>query len=117
MRAFKLMAVIGLLFLAACGGRRNAGEFETRETNVRVNNQAWLDVNLYVLDGARRVRLGTVPSTTTRTLRIPESVVGLGRPLRFQADPVGSSNVASSFEIMVSPGRTVQLTIPNTIGR
>lgn len=114
----KLLALLLVAVTAGCSrGRTGEATVQPRETVVEVNNQAWLDMNIYVLDGARRVRLGTAGSTRTTTLRIPDSVVGLGRPLRFQADPVGSREVANSFEINVSPGQTVRLTIPPGAGR
>lgn len=115
--ATRILLFIALVAVAGCASKPGGARFEPRETQVTVHNQAWMDMTIYVLDGARRVRLGLAGANGTASFRIPESVVGLGRVLRFQADPVGSSNVASSYEINVSPGQTVRLTIPPTAGR
>ena len=112
----RILLVVLSLAVAACASGRGRERIAPRETAVEVNNQAWLDMNVYVVDGARRVRLGTATSLRTVTFRIPDSVVGLGRSLRFQADPVGSNAVSNSFEIHVSPGQTVRLTIPPRAG-
>lgn len=114
--ASRILFLLALVVAAGCA-TKSGGRFEPPETQVVVQNQAWMDMTVYVLDGARRVRLGLVGANGTSTFRIPDTVVGLGRPLRFQVDPVGSSNLASSFEINVRQGETVRLTIPPTAGR
>jgi hypothetical protein len=85
-------------------------------TYLRITNQTFLDMNVYVLRGGQRVRLGTVGAIQTARLRIPDNVVGGGSPLRFLADPIGSSRVSQSFDIVVTPGDEVVLTIPPTAG-
>jgi hypothetical protein len=119
MRALpRIMLVVLSLAAAACAsGRRGDTAIAPRETAVEVNNQAWMDMTVYILDGSRRVRLGTATSLRSVTFRIPDSVIGLGRTVSFQVDPVGSNNVASSFEMHVTPGQTVRLTIPPRAGR
>jgi hypothetical protein len=80
---------------------------------VRVENRAWLDMNVYVLRGSQRVRLGNVTANSTRVLRIPQSLVFGATPLRFLADPIGSRRTPISHEIVVRPGDEVTLYIPN----
>jgi len=111
-----LLVVLSVAVASCSGNRRGDARVAPRETSLEVNNQAWMDMTVYVVDGSRRVRLGTATSLRTVTFRIPDAVVGLGRSLRFQADPVGSSNIANSFEIHVIPGQTVRLTIPPRAG-
>jgi len=110
-----LLVVLVLLAAAACTGQgRNAPQPQER-TTVRVQNQSWLNVTMYVMFGASRQRLGEVTGNGTSTFTIPEGVVGFGRSLRFLADPIGSGNTAQSFEIFVNPGDNVTLTIPPTV--
>lgn len=111
--------LLGLLLLLVAGCAANPREGSPRaaqEATVRVQNQAWSQMTLYVDTGGQRVRLGSVSATSTAVLRIPAGVVGLGRNLTFVADPVGSDRTSSSFEIYVRPGEVITLTIPPRAG-
>ena len=79
---------------------------------VEVQNQAFLDMTIYVIRSGQRVRLGQVTGNSTATFELPRTMVNPGLPIRFQADPVGSSRAPFSQEIGVSPGDTVVLRIP-----
>jgi hypothetical protein len=104
-----------LVLLAGCGASRGGTESET--TPLRINNQSWLDMRIYVVatGSGQRIRLGMVTANSVQTLRIPAHVVGFGREVSFVADPVGSPTVASSWNIFVRPGQPVSLTIPPTV--
>lgn len=102
------------LSVAGCGGRRRGpAPPQGPRTTVRVENQNFLDMNIYVLNGSQRVRLGNVSGVSTRVFTIPPNLVfGIGS-LRFQADPVGSGRTPISQEISVRAGDEVLLVIPN----
>jgi hypothetical protein len=103
-----------LIALGACAGRRrDEGPAMRRETLLRVENQSWYDMNVYVLRGSQRIRLGTVSASSSEIFTLPPDVVGSGIPLRFLVDPVGSQRTPISEEISVFPGETIVLTIPN----
>lgn len=108
-------AFIGVLLatLAACttaAGRRQASE--TERTTVSVDNQALLDMTIYVINGSQRIRLGTARGLNTTVLTIPPSVVFGVSSLRFQADPIGGSRTPVSETISVTEGDEVVLRIP-----
>lgn len=112
-------SLLGLLLLLAFGCAGNPREESSRARDaatLRVDNQAWSQMTMYVVAGGQRVRLGSVSPSSTAALRIPASVVGLGRGLTFVADPVGSDRRATSFEIYVRPGEVINLTIPPQAG-
>lgn len=112
---FRAVACVVLVaLLGACGsGRGRSGPAPPSETTtLRLENQSWSQMTIYVVAGGQRIRLGSVEGNSTGRLRIPGSVVGMGRELSFMADPLGSSNVARSFSIYVRPGEEVSLTIP-----
>ncbi len=101
------------LTLAACttaAGRRQAAA--TPRTTVSVDNQALLDMTIYVISGSQRIRLGTARGLNTTELTIPPSVVFGVSTLRFQADPIGSSRAPVSETISVREGDEVVLRIP-----
>lgn len=85
---------------------------EVGPTTVRVQNQGFLDVTVYVLRGGVRVRLGTVTGNSTGVLTIPKNFVQPATSLRFIANAIGGQRQPVSEEITVSPGDEVGLIIP-----
>lgn len=82
-------------------------------TTIRVVNQAFLDMDVYVLpQSGARLRLGTANGNSTTTLAIPSNLVFGATQLRFIADPIGGQHAEVSTSILVSPGDQVVMTIP-----
>ena len=98
--------------LAACYGTGKNAPVPVPRTTVKVQNQGFLDRNIYVLRGSERVRLGTVSGNSTQVLTIPPSIVQSLMTLRFIADPIGGRTPPATEEISVAPGDQVVLTIP-----
>ena len=113
--AFLLLVAV----LAGCGGQRGVRSDQpgAETTTIRVENNSFLDMTVYVIRNGQRTRLGLVNGSSTRTFVIPDRVVGFGENLSFLADPVGSSVTAQSFDMYVRPGDEVGITIPATVGR
>ena len=117
MRALPRRLVLPFMLLAlvaSCAprSRSNRPPAAVEPAYVRINNQSWLDMNVYVLRSSQRIRLGTIGANQTQRFQLPHNLIFGATPLRFLADPIGSSRTAQSFEIVVSPGDEVQLTIP-----
>ena len=109
------MCLAGALALGvACSG--NTKENESAEpvpvTRLKVENQAYLDMTIYVYRSSQRIRLGTATGNSVTRLTIPANLIFGATALRFQADPIGGSRAPISSEITVSPGDEVVLTIP-----
>lgn len=81
-------------------------------TFVRVENQAFLDANVYVISGGQRQRLGTTTGVSNRTFEVPRGIMFGPTQLSFLIDFIGSQRTPISDVISVSPGDTVVLTIP-----
>jgi hypothetical protein len=81
-------------------------------TRLRVENQAFLDMTIYVYRSSQRIRIGVANGNSTTRMVIPQNLIFGATPLRFQADPIGSNRAPISEEITVSPGDEVTLTIP-----
>jgi hypothetical protein len=115
-RAIKMMLVASLALASACSLLRNEAEEVAAEpqapTRLRVDNQAFLDMTIYVYRNSQRVRLGTATGNSVTRLTIPANMIFGSTPLRFQADPIGGNRTPISSEITVSPGDEVVLTIP-----
>lgn len=111
--ALSLAAVTGVAAgAAACHAPPREPLPPGAATTLRVENQAYLDMNIYVVRGSQRIRLGTATGNSTSLFRIPADVVESAITLRFLADPIGGTRSPISDEIAVRPGDTVTLTIP-----
>jgi len=114
-RALAVMLMVACLALASACSLNNDPD-ETAEpvppTRLRVENQAFLDMTIYVYRSSQRVRLGTATGNSVTRLTIPANLIFGATPLRFQADPIGGSRAPISQEITVTPGDEVVLTIP-----
>jgi hypothetical protein len=113
-RSAWMLLAVGMLLSAACFKNDPPDPMAepTPPTYVRVENQAFNDMNIYVLRGAQRVRLGTATGASTTRFRIPNNLIFGPTPLAFYADPIGGNRTPVSQEITVSPGDEVTLTIP-----
>ena len=81
-------------------------------TRLKVENQAFLDMTIYVYRSSQRIRLGIANGNSTAHFVIPSNLLFGSTPMRFQADPIGRNRAPISQEITVSPGDEVVLTIP-----
>lgn len=116
-RAPRRIALALLLTAVATSCARplgSGGDVASGTATVRIENRAFLDVNVYASRSGQRIRLGTVTGNTTQVLPVPKSFVGTGVPVRFQADFIGSNKAPVSEEIVIWEGDEVQLTIPAT---
>ncbi len=111
-----LRSVVPMLLIALSVSCRGSGSRapapEQPVTTVRVENQGFSDMVIYLLRGSARIRLGTANGNGTTTLRIPPQFVFGVTSLQFLADPVGGNRTPVSDEIQVSPGDQVRLIIP-----
>jgi hypothetical protein len=69
-------------------------------------------MNIYVLRGGQRIRLGTANGLTKTKLTIPRGIVSGTMTVRFMADPIGSNRTPVSEEISMNEGDEVGLMIP-----
>jgi hypothetical protein len=102
--------------LVSCAGRASpetAGPARDGIALVRVTNNNWSDMIIYVLKGGTRTRLGRVPSLSTVELKLPRTIVGIGSEFEIAADPVGPEQAFRTGSIHVEPGQWVEFTIQN----
>jgi hypothetical protein len=100
------------LLLSACasGANRASTGVDSAPVSLTVTNQNWLDVDVFVIRGTTRYRLGAVGGNSSAMLRIPSSLIARGE-VQLMADPVGSSDVYVSDLISVAPDQQLQLTV------
>ena len=109
----KASVALLMLVAAACGRRGPATDVAPdAPTTLVVDNQAFPDMTIYVVEGARRVRLGMAGGHAQTRFILPKYLVRALTSLRFQADPIGGAVSPYSEEITVSPGDEIVLRIP-----
>ena len=82
------------------------------EVALNVDNQNFLDMNVYLVRGGQRIRLGTVPGLSSRTIMLRPEYVGYGADLQFELHPIGGQGNPITESISVHPGDVISLRIP-----
>jgi len=100
------------LLCAGCGRAFRSGPHEPEpRTTLRVENQNFLDMNVYVVSGGQRIRLGTVPGLSNQVFTLPAYIVR-GAALQFEVHPIGGLGNPRTETISVQPGEEIRMTIP-----
>jgi hypothetical protein len=99
-----------LLVACASGASRVSSNPEQRPISLTVTNQNWLDVDVFVVNGTSRYRIGEVGGNGSATLSIPVSLLVNGQ-VQLLADPVGSNDIFVTDLFTVAPDEQVQLTV------
>jgi hypothetical protein len=110
-RASIWLLAFALLSAGCHHGANQASPEPEAVTRVRVENRNFLDMNVYVLSGGQRVRLGQVPGLSTQVLTIPSYLVR-SAPLQFELHAIGGRTNPRTETISVQPGDEVSLMIP-----
>jgi hypothetical protein len=85
----------------------------TSGATVRVTNQHWATVSVYLIHGGARFRLGTLSSMAVEEFRVPPGLATIG-DLRLLVDPIGSRDVyVTDYTFRVSPGEVASFNIAN----
>lgn len=120
LRRFQAMVVgLGVLIgSGACatvgeGGASNAAEPGAPVTLLRVQNDNWQDMTVYVVRGTSRFRLGTVTGLTRETFEVPRTLLSDAPELQLMADPIGARHgeAYTTEPIPFAKGSTVVWTL------
>ena len=116
MKPALILLILVSCLVAGCHKPQATATAPTTETapatSVRVENEAFLDMNIYVYSGSSSYRLGTVTGHSSAIFVIPKHILFGSTPLRFRADPIGGQRLPFTEEITVVPGDQVTLRIP-----
>jgi len=82
------------------------------ETTLKVRNQNFLDMDVFVLRDGQRVRLGMVAGLSSQVFTLPADIVRSSPQLRFELHPIGGRGNPRTETISVQPGDQLELTIP-----
>src|SRR5438874_1400694 len=110
MRVFPLL--LFTLAAAACHRGAVAPINPQAEVAVSVDNQNFLDMDVFLIRGGQRVRLGMVPGLSSHILMVRPELIGYGTEVQFELHPIGGRGNPLSETISVRPGDVIRLTIP-----
>ena len=82
------------------------------EVAVTVDNQNYLDMDVFLIRGGQRIRIGMVPGISSRMLMLRSELIGYGTEVQFELHPIGGRGNTISETVTVRPGDVIQLTIP-----
>ena len=105
-----LLTVVTLVSLA-CHRGAVAPINPRAEVALNVDNQNFLDMNVYLVRGGQRIRLGTVPGLSSRTIMLRPEYVGYGADLQFELHPIGGQGNPITESIYVHPVDVISLRI------
>jgi hypothetical protein len=77
---------------------------------LRVTNNNFADMDVFVIQGGMQMRLGFVPGESAVSFALPHAVRS-GAPVRIVAVPIGGQGFASSDPLTIFGGETVTFTI------
>jgi hypothetical protein len=97
----------------ACGGSPPAdGAAPEQRTVLRVENDNFSDMRIYVWRNSQRIRIGVASAKSVTSIPLNRTIVLGIQTLRFEADPIGGRSSAVSEQITVTPGEEIVLRIP-----
>ena len=106
------LLALALLGAACHHGATSAAPEPQAATRLKVQNQQFLDMDVYVLREGQRIRLGMVAGLSSQAFTIPADIVRSSPQLRFELHPIGGRGNPRTETISVQPGDEVELTIP-----
>ena len=115
---FLLAAVLAATACATPGGGAapvTDGQERPDHVAIRVMNNAWSAIHVYVVAGGQWQSLGVLSSQSTEDYTVAWSRLGGRNEIRLVADPVGSTEGYFSDPILVQPGDLVEWTLQNNL--
>jgi len=112
MRQLSSSLVLVALAVVACHRGAVAPINPQAEVAVTIDNQNFLDMNVFIVRGGQLIRLGTVPGLTSRILMVRPELIGYGAEVQFELHPIGGRSNPVTESISVRPGDVIHLTIP-----
>jgi hypothetical protein len=120
-RWFTAAAALGCLTVSACHhasvGEEAAASGYSGSLTLKIVNHSWLDVNIYVMQGTHRERIGTATATSTTEFHIPLRRFSIGADYRLFGDPVGSRQTVQSEALHAQDGDVVTWTLEDNLER
>lgn len=105
--------------LGSCAHGRSAETAPEPEQGwtLTIVNRHWLDVSVYVTSEGQRSHVGLVAATLTQSYEMPARLIGSGRLISLEADPIGAPRGVRSERLSVQGGQHVEWTLESGLER
>ena len=113
---FALLAVVSVVGCIAGTKESPFRASSDRSVPLEVVNNHILDVRIYAVGGAGRVRLGDVRGKSDESFRLDPRRVSMSSGLQFLVDPIGGRGTYTSPAVFPPSGATVILTVGSDLG-
>jgi hypothetical protein len=116
----KLFALILIMCVAAsCSRNRRPSDAldSDSESTLHIENQAYGDVDIYVIHDGSRSRIGTVTATSDQTFALNPRVIGTVGTMQLLAHGVGTAGSLSSEQFAIRPGMQISWTLDSRLAR
>ncbi|HXT18415.1 MAG TPA: hypothetical protein VN706_22500 [Gemmatimonadaceae bacterium] len=114
--ALSILSATAVLSTAACSHNPYEMGGQVVPANaivVHVTNQNFLDMDVYAVSSGLATRIGTVTGSSSRDFVVDASMAN--QDFRIVASPIGGNGRASTGNIAVSAGQTVDFTIGSVL--
>lgn len=114
-RRFRGAAIL-VVMLAACSRNKGQEDFYPRADPipVHVQNENFLDMNVFVVSSGVSRRLGLVTGNSAADFKISWSIIN-GQSIALTATPIGGRGSAGSGSLSVSPGQMIDFKIGSVL--
>jgi hypothetical protein len=115
---FLTVACASFTSFACASGNHNttsASVQGARDAVVVVHNSNTRDINLYVMNGPNRVRLGTASALATSRLKLPGVLLTGSSGVTFHADAIGSTVSYTFPAVHLNAGNRVELQLGSVL--
>jgi hypothetical protein len=115
-RRLAMVVLAVALGTGACAGRQKPSLGKPQPPAVvRVANNNFADINIYVVQSGMRLRLGTVSGLSEGQFTLPRRFAAYTMELHLLADPIGGSRAYMSPALRVRGGEEVDLRLHATL--
>ena len=119
MAPLRAVLTLSCLTLAtpACASHRPAPASIPTEWLLTVENHHWLDIEVHLVHGGQRTRVGVVTAATSQNFVLPTYLLGPGGDIELVASLIGGGQRVSTGLITLSGGQSVQWTLERVLSQ
>jgi len=115
-RRFRVVALLAVTLAACSRNKSQTEDFYPRADPipVHVQNENFLDMNVFIVSGGVSRRLGLVTGNSAADFKIQWSIIN-GQSIALTATPIGGRGSAGSGSLNVAPGQMIDFKIGSVL--